>query len=97
MHAGVVNFRVQPSRMEEAVQIYLGSIVPAMREQRGFRNVLVLTDHETGEGYTLGLWETEGDAEAFESSGNYQKQIAKLGGLLAEPPIRKIYEVSLQM
>ena len=56
-----------------------------------------MTDHETGEGYTVGLWETEGDAEAFESSGNYQKQIAKLGGLLAEPPIRKIYEVSLQM
>jgi hypothetical protein len=50
MHAGVVNFRVQPGRMEEAVQIYLGSIVPAMREQHGFRNVLVLTDHETGEG-----------------------------------------------
>ena len=42
MHAGVVTFRVQPGRMEEAVQIYLGSIVPAMREQRGFRNVLML-------------------------------------------------------
>ncbi len=42
MHAAVVNFRVRPGRMGEAVRTYVGSVVPAMREQRGFRGTLVL-------------------------------------------------------
>lgn len=60
-------------------------------------STFVLTDPETDEDYYIGLWETEDDAGAFESSGNYQEQIARLGGVLAEPPVRKVYEVSIQM
>ena len=97
MRAGVVTFRVRSGKMGEAVRTYLGSVVPAMREQPGFRSILILTDPETDEGCTVGLWETEEDARVFESSGVYREQIAKLGGLLAEPPVRKVYEVSIQM
>lgn len=97
MYAGVSPFRVQDGKTEEAVQIYLVSAIPAMREQRGFRGVLVLTDPETGEGYGITLWETEEDAKAFDSSGNYREQVIKLGRLLAESPDRKIYDVSIQM
>ncbi len=32
MHAGVLTFRVAPGKMEEVVLIYLGSVVPKMRE-----------------------------------------------------------------
>lgn len=97
MHAGVATFRVRPGRIEEAVRTYLGSVVPALREQRGFEGILVLTDPETEEGFAISLWETEDDAKVFESSGAYKKQVAKLGSLLAEPPARKVYEVSIQM
>lgn len=97
MHAGITTFRVRPGGTEEAVLIYLGSVVPKMREQRGFRGGLVLSNPEIDEGYTITLWETEADAEAYESSGAYQEQVAKLGNLLAEPPTRKLYEVSIQM
>ena len=41
MHAGVVNFRVRPGRMGEAVRTYVGSVIPALREEQGFRGVLV--------------------------------------------------------
>jgi heme-degrading monooxygenase HmoA len=68
-----------------------------MREQWGFRGGLVLSNTEVDEGYTLTIWETEVDAEAYESSGVYQEQVAKVGNLLVEPPTRKIYEVSVQM
>jgi hypothetical protein len=30
-----------------------------------------------------------------EASGNYQQQIAKLGAVLAGPPVRDIYEVTV--
>ncbi len=97
MHAAVVNFRVRPGRMGEAVRTYVGSVLPAMREHRGFRGVFVLTDPETDEGYSIVLWETGDDAGAFETSGAYREQIARLGGVLAEQPVRKVYEVSVQM
>lgn len=97
MHAGVVNFRVRPGRMGEAVRTYVGSVIPALREERGFRGVLVLTDPETDEGHIIGLWETKDDAEALESSGKYREHVAKLSGVFAEPPVRKVYEVSIQM
>lgn len=77
--------------------IYLGSVVPKMREQRGFRGGLVLSNAEMDEGYTIALWETEEDVEAYESSGVYLQQVAKFGNLLAEPPTRELYEVSMQM
>ena len=57
----------------------------------------MLSNLEVDEGYTVTLWETEEDAEAYESSGAYREQVAKLGDTLAEPPTRKIYEVSIQM
>lgn len=97
MHAGVATFQVRPGKTEEAVQIYLGSVVPTMREQRGFQGVLVLSNSEIDEGHAITLWDTEGDAEAFESSGTYREQVVKFGSILAEPPTRKVYEVSLQM
>ena len=68
-----------------------------MREQRGFRGEFVLSNPEVDEGYTVTLWEAEEDAEAYESSGAYREQVAKLGTTLAEPPTRKIYEVSIQV
>lgn len=97
MHAGMTIFRVRPGKTEEVVGIYLGSVVPAMREQRGFQGVLVLSNPDIDEGYAITLWDTENDAETFESSGTYREQVAKFGSTLAEPPVRKVYEVSLQM
>ena len=57
----------------------------------------MLSNLEVDEGYTVTLWETEEDAEAYESSGAYREQVAKLGDTLAERPTRKIYKVSIQM
>jgi heme-degrading monooxygenase HmoA len=92
-----LTFLVAPGKAEEAVLIYLGSVVPKMWEQRGFRGGLAPSNLEVDEGYTITLWETEEDAEAYESSGVYREQVAKLGDTLADPPTRKAYEVSLQM
>ena len=62
-----------------------------------YARLLVLTDPETDEGHIIGLWETKDDAEALESSGKYREHVAKLSGVFAEPPVRKVYEVSIQM
>ena len=97
MHAGVVSVRLEPGKAQQAAQIYQDSVVPELRQMRGFAGGYVLTNDETGKGYILGLWETEEDARTFESGGAYQEQAAKFGEFLTEPPSREVYEVSVQV
>src|ERR687889_2161346 len=94
MHAGVVSVRLEPGKAQQAAQIYQDSVVPELRQMRGFAGGYVLTNDETGKGYILGLWETEEDARTFESGGAYQEQAAKFGEFPTAPPSREVYAVS---
>ena len=97
MHARVVTVQVQPGKIEETIRIYRDSVVPAAKEQKGFKGAFLLTDPNTGKGVSVTLWETEADLKAGEASGYYQEQIAKFGAVFAAPPAREAYEVSLQV
>jgi heme-degrading monooxygenase HmoA len=96
VHAGVVPLRFRPGQADEAVRIYRDSVVPELREMRGFEGAYLLTDTEGGKGYAIGLWETREDAEGFESSGAFREQTAKFEDVLVEPPSREVYEVRVQ-
>lgn len=92
MHARVVDLRVRPMDTKEVVRIYRDSVMPAAREQPGFKGALLLTD-STGIGLSITLWETEEDREAGEASGYYKEQIKKFADHLIETPVRKHYDV----
>ena len=96
MYAGMVSVQLKAGKVEQAAQIYQDSVAPELRQMRGFQAGYVLTNAETGKGYIVGLWDTQEDAQSFESSGAYQEQAAKFGDVLAEPPSREVYEVSAQ-
>jgi hypothetical protein len=49
-----------------------------------------------GKGISITFWEAEADLTEGESSGFYQQQVAKFKDLLGAPPVREIYEVSVQ-
>jgi len=96
MYARVTTTQTQPGKTEEAIRIYRDSVVPAAKQQQGFKGVFLLTDPNTGKGLSITLWETEADMRAGETSGYYQEQIAKFAPVLAGPPTRESYEVSVQ-
>ena len=97
MHARVVNMEVLPMNMAEAVRIYRDSLVPAAKEQRGFSGALLLTDPDTGEGVSVSLWESEDDMRASEASDFYHRKLDQLDALFISTPVRKHYEVSVQV
>jgi len=97
MHARVVTVQVQPGKIDEAIRIYRDSVVPAAKQQKGFKGATLLTDSNTSKGISVTLWETEGDLNAGEASGYYQEQIAKFGGVFAMTPVREQFEVSVQV
>jgi hypothetical protein len=96
MYARVVTGLYQPGKLDEGLQIFRDSTVPAARQQPGFRGALGLVDRNTGKAIAIALRETAADIQATESSGYLQEQFAKIVPLLAETPTVEVYEVSIQ-
>jgi len=96
MYARTVAMQGRPETVDEARKIFSESVIPAAKQQKGFKGALYLIDPNTGKGMSVTLWETEADLKAGEGSGYLQEQIAKFGPLLAGPPTREVFVVAAQ-
>lgn len=96
MHARVVSMEMLPINVGEAVRIYQDRVVPAAKEQEGFRGALMLTDPDTGEGLSISFCNSEDDMHASEAGGFYHRKLSDLDDLFISTPVRKHYEVSAQ-
>jgi quinol monooxygenase YgiN len=95
MYARVVTSRLQPDKKDEWIAIARDSIVPALRQQKGFKGFVMLADMNSDKCIAYSMWETEEDLKASETSGFYQEQVAKLKNVLAAPPAREICDLTL--
>jgi heme-degrading monooxygenase HmoA len=95
MYARVTNIRFPPGMSAEVVAVAQG-LVPILKEQGGFTGLQVLTDHGTGEGIIVSLWETETDAAASEASSSYIGHMSMMSSFLSQPLASKTYEVSVR-
>jgi heme-degrading monooxygenase HmoA len=96
MYARVTFATAQPGKIAEITRVMRDSVLPAMKKQKGFKGLYHLGDRNTGKGITIGLWNTEADMMAGESSGFYREQVAKIAPLLAGSPTMERYEVSVK-
>ena len=97
MHVRAATVQIQSGKMQEAIDLYKDSVVPAAKVQKGFQGAYLMTDASSGKALSITVWESEVDMMAGESSsGYYQEQIAKFGGLFAGPPTTEHYELSVE-
>ena len=96
MYARVTIVQTLPGKIDETISIFRDSVVPAAKQQKGYKGVYLLTERKMGKGISITLWEAEADMTAGESSGFYQQQVAKFKDLFGAPPVREAYEVSVQ-
>jgi len=96
MYARVTIATAQPGKVDEAVRVMRDSILPAVKKQKGFKSLFFLTNRNTGKGMVIGLWNTEADMTAGESSEFYREQVAKMVPLLDGSPAMEHYEVSVK-
>ena len=82
--------------VERAVDLFRGSVVPALREQEGYEGVYVLLSDE-GKVLALTFWESDeaADAGLRGSRSFYAEQINKFVTLYRSPPGREMYDVVL--
>jgi heme-degrading monooxygenase HmoA len=100
MFARVTVLNIKPERVDEGIEIYKKSVVPAAKSQKGFIAAYLLSDRPTGRAISITLWKSEADALANERNLYYQEQLVKFFDLYQDlqqcPPIREGYEVSVK-
>ena len=79
--------------IDDALEVYKNSIVPAALAQKGLIELILMLDRKTGKAISTAIWETEEDAKANEESHYYQEQLVKLLSFYANPPIKEGFEV----
>ena len=94
MHVRAATVQIQSGKMQEAIDIFNNSVVPAQKAQKGYQGSYLMTDAGSGNALSISVWETEADMLAGESGGYYQQQVEKLGSLLAGAPALEHYELS---
>lgn len=95
MYARVITIQIQPGRIEEANGIYRDSVIPAAKQQKGFKSAMLMTHPATGKGISVSIWESEADQKASETSGYLQQQLTKVGVVLAGSPVREGFVVGV--
>lgn len=81
--------RVDPA---DAVALFEAEVLPGLREQEGYRGVIVLANAE-GKGMIMSVWETE--EEAIAAAGFASEALERNLTLFKTPPGREYYEVAL--
>ncbi len=90
--------KVKPDVSPEGVrEVWDGSVVPAMKSQKGLVTLFLLVSEQRDEGISFGLWESKDDAEAIQKSGFYKEQIKKFAAFIAPPTERKFYDVNSEI
>jgi quinol monooxygenase YgiN len=85
--------KIDPDKHEEAFAIFTDNIIPAAREQEGFRGGNLFSNPQTGKFISTTIWKTEEEMIASGRSGYLKEQLDKVAKLLTETPVIEHYIV----
>jgi heme-degrading monooxygenase HmoA len=95
MYVRMTFFKVKPGKMDELRNLYVNEVISAHKDHKGIRFVHLLEALDArNEGISVTAWDTRGDLETYEKSGDYQKIVAKFKEMFADEPVLKSYEVT---
>lgn len=89
----VIMGKVDPSKYDEAFALFTDNIIPAAREQEGFRGANLFTNPRTGQFISTTIWKTEEDMISSDKSGYLKAQLDKVANLFTVPPVIDHYNV----
>jgi len=92
MFARKVAVRLKPDSLKEFVSLMEGEIIPWLRRQPGFLDLITLAAPDCCEVATISFWDQEGNAQAYNSSG-YPEALKILEKLLDGKPYVKTFNV----
>jgi hypothetical protein len=92
MFARKVAARLKPDSLAEFTNLVEYKILPWLRRQKGFLDLIVLASPNNGEVATVSFWDREENEAVFSAAG-YPEGLNTLGDLLDGAPYVKTFEV----
>jgi heme-degrading monooxygenase HmoA len=92
MIARKVAVRLKPNSLTEFTNLMEGEILPWLRKQEGFLDLITLAVPDGREVATISFWDQKGNAQAYSASG-YPEVVKILGKLLDGTPYVKTFNV----
>ena len=92
MFARKVAARLKPNSLTEFSTLMEGEILPWLRTQEGFLDLITLAATDGTEVATISFWEHERNAQAY-NAGGYPQVLKTLEELLDGPPYIKTFSV----
>ena len=92
MFARKVSARLKPDALTEFTNLMEREILPWLRTQEGFLDLITLAAPDRSEVAAISLWDNNGNALAYNSSG-YPEALTILGKLLDGAPYVKTFDV----
>ena len=92
MFARKVAVRLKPGSFKEFTDLMDSEILPWLRQQPGFLDLITLAARDGSEVATISFWDHEGNAQVYNSSG-YPEALKMLEKLLDGKPYVKTFDV----
>ena len=92
MFARKVSARLTPNSLPEFTHLIEYEVLPWLRRQEGFLDLIILALPDCREVATISFWEQQANAEAYSASG-FPQVLEVLGRLLDGVPYVKTFEV----
>ncbi len=98
MYARVMTMQYQPGKVDEAIQVVRGSVLPELRQEEGFQEFTMLVDRSNHKVVGIILYQTEAHLQAAGASSSHptlQARAARVSSILAAAPLVETYEVAI--
>src|SRR5437764_15085357 len=69
MFARNVALRLRPNTLNEFTQIFVSQVIPVLRKQPGFKDVITFAMADGTDVVAISLWETKEHAEVYSTAG----------------------------
>ena len=92
MFARKVTARLKSNSLAEFSLLVESKILPWLRTQQGFQDLIILALTDGSEVTTISFWDHEANAQAYDSTG-YPEVLTTLAKLLDATPYVKTFEV----
>lgn len=92
MFARKVAARLRPNALPEFTTLMEHQILPWLRTQEGFLDLIILSVPGSTEVATISFWDRQANAEAYHSSG-FPEAVGMLAKLLDSTPYVKTFDV----
>jgi hypothetical protein len=97
MFARTTTMQLKIAFIDDALEVYKNSIVPAAQAQKGLVGLNFFLNRKSGKAIAIAIWESEEDAIANEQNHYYQEQLVKLMSFYANPPTKDGFEVAFKV